>query len=366
MRWLVIAGALLVTVALGIGLAVITGTRPNRTSEGATTTTPSTPTTGRPTTTEVEPCPDPPVVTGAAPEALLPTAGTYLGVAVPEGPFNPPALDEFDVASGRRAALIMWFLDWTTEFPIEGVEVTVARGAIPVLSWDPTVSTGAENVTDQPEYRLANIVNGTFDEYIRRFATEARDSCEVVVLRFASEMNGNWHPWSELANENQPGEFVQAWRHVHDIFVSVGATNVAWLWGPNVNYTGSIPLAELFPGDAYVDWVGLSGYNWGTVNPWNRWQTFAQVFDRSLADLAQLTAKPVVIAEVASTEDGGDKAAWITDMWAELAARPQIRGFVWFEYVKETDWRIVSSPEAQAAFAAGASQGLVIGGPVAF
>jgi hypothetical protein len=362
-RWLVSAVVLVATVAVGVGLAVATGDRPQRNAEGATT---GTPTSSQPTTTDaVDECPDPPVVAGVDPRVLLPAEGVYLGASVPEGPLNPAGLDDFDLAAGRQVALVNWFLDWTTAFPTEGVELTVERGAIPVLSWDPTVSTGAENVTDQPEYRLANIVNGAFDGYIRTFATEARDSCQVVVLRFASEMNGNWHPWSELANGNQSGEFVQAWRHVHDIFTAVGATNVAWFWGPNVYYQGAIPLAGLYPGDAYVDWVGLSGYNWGTVNSWNRWQSFAQIFDRSLADLAQLTAKPVLIGEIASAEEGGDKAAWITNMFAELLARPQIRGFIWFEYVKETDWRIVSSPEAQGAFASGASQSFVLGGPVA-
>ena len=32
-------------------------------------------------------------------------------------------------------------------------------------------------------------------------------------------MNGWWWPWSEQLNGNNPGEFVAAWRHVHDIFV---------------------------------------------------------------------------------------------------------------------------------------------------
>ena len=48
-------------------------------------------------------------------------------------------------------------------------------------------------------------------------------------------MNGNWFPWCEGVNGNQPGEYVAAWRHVHDIFTAVGATNATWVWCPNVD-----------------------------------------------------------------------------------------------------------------------------------
>jgi Glycosyl hydrolase family 26 len=361
-RRLLVAVAVLVIVAAGVGLALVTGDapesgdveagggRPDPTSTVGDDASP---------TTDPEEC-EPP----AGATAALAAPGVHLGVSVPDWPFSAAALDAFDAAAGRRPALVMWFVDWTTPFPADGVEATVERGALPVISWDPTLPSLAENVTDVPEFRLATIIAGQHDAYIREFAMAARDSCRPLMLRLASEMNGNWHPWSETVNGNQPGEYVRAWQHVHDIFRAVGATNVSWLWNPNVIFEGGTPMAPLYPGDAYVDWVGLSGYNWGTVNPWNRWHSFAEIFDASLAELATITSRPVLIGETASTEVGGDKAAWITDMFAALAARPTIRGFIWFEFVKETDWRIISSAPAQSAFAAGATQGFVIGAPV--
>ena len=59
--------------------------------------------------------------------------------------------------------------------------------------------------------------------YITRFATAIRDQSWPVAIRFAHEMNGNWYPWSESRSGNRPGDYVQAWRHVHDIFTRVGA-----------------------------------------------------------------------------------------------------------------------------------------------
>lgn len=58
-----------------------------------------------------------------------------------------------------------------------------------------------------------------------------------------------------------------------------------------------------------------------------------------------------------STEQGGDKAAWIEDfLQNQLPYRfPRIKGFVWFHMAKETDWRIDSSVTSQQAFASGVS-----------
>ena len=96
-------------------------------------------------------------------------------------------------------------------------------------------------------------------------------------------MNGDWFPWAENANGNQPGDYVAAWRHVHDIFTSVGATNATWVWCPYVDATPKLgPLARYYPGDDYVDWTCLDGFNWGNngVNP-QPWTSFDKIFGPS-------------------------------------------------------------------------------------
>ncbi len=47
-----------------------------------------------------------------------------------------------------------------------------------------------------------------------------------------------------------------------------GATNVDWVWSPNRDGSTAAALntfTTLYPGDAYVDYIGFSGYNWGTM-----------------------------------------------------------------------------------------------------
>jgi hypothetical protein len=75
---------------------------------------------------------------------------------------------------------------------------------------------------------------------------------------------------------------------------------------------------------------------------------FDEVFGPTYEQLrASDPHKPIMIGETASTEAGGDKAAWITDAWARLTEDyPQIRAITWFNVNKETDWRMNSSPES--------------------
>jgi hypothetical protein len=174
-----------------------------------------------------------------------------------------------------------------------------------------------------------------------------------VLLRFAQEMNGDWYPWGKGINGNQPGQFVQAWRHVHDVFASVHATNVLWVWSPVARYGVSLDTSE-YPGDAYVNIIGLSGFNGGSALPWTGWRTFASLFDSSLLTVHQLAPdKPVQISEVSSAAAGGSRAAWIADMFSDLRQQPNIRSVVWFDVDKQTGWSISRHSRAAAAFASG-------------
>jgi hypothetical protein len=172
-------------------------------------------------------------------------------------------------------------------------------------------------------------------------------------LRFNWEMNGNWFPWSERATGNRPGEYVAAWRDVHDVFTRVGATNTTWVWCPNVDpYKMHQPLTGLYPGDAYVDWTCLDGYNFNTPR-----DSFTKLFKPTYEEITGTLApgKPMIVGETGSTEAGGSKAQWITDMFQSLDTTfPKIRGLLWFDkFDSGMDWPIETSPSATAAFAAG-------------
>ena len=275
-----------------------------------------------------------------------------VGVSTPPGPNDLTALGAFEHAAGRRVAVYSFYQGWASGgFDGAAMSAIAARGAIPMVTWEPWDYTKG---VDQPAYRLARIAAGAFDGEIRGWATAAKRYGGRILLRFAHEMNASGYPWCEGVNGNAAGSYVRAWRHVHDVFDAVGADNVGWVWAPNVAYAGTTPLRELYPGDRYVDWVALDGYNGGTALPWGGWLPFDRIFGQSIRELRVLAPhKPIMISEVASAEEGGSKAAWIRGFFASLAKEPAVRAFVWFDWNKETDWRIQSSSAAERAFAAG-------------
>ena len=268
----------------------------------------------------------------------------------------PADLDQvtsFERTIHARVGIIMWFADWAhAKLESSQLRAVASRGAVPEISWEPwNYARGLR--TPQPQYSLSSIIDGRHDAYIRSWARGLRAYGGPVLLRFAQEMNGSWYPWCEGVNGNRPGQFVQAWRHVHAIFAAEHATNVKWVWSPVSRIAIPINLSQ-YPGGAYVDVLGLSGFNGGSALPWTGWRSFASLFDSTLATLHRLAPqKPIQISEVSSAEQGGNKAAWITAMFDDLGRHRQVSSVVWFDLRKQTDWRLNSSTRAGQAFAVG-------------
>jgi hypothetical protein len=243
-------------------------------------------------------------------------------------------------------------------FPQNEMNSIRAHGAIPFYSWGSQSIPVPSNLSE-PNFQLADVIEGHHDAYIKKFAEAAKAWGHPFFLRFNWEMNGGWFAWAEGVNGNKAGEYIAAWRHVHDIFAQVGATNATWVWCPNVDPENQMQdLSKLYPGDSYVDWTGLDGYNWGT-NPArpDKWRSFDSLYSSTYKKITGTIApsKPLMISEVGSTEYGGSKAAWIKDMLARIpTSYPKIRGLLWFEKFDDgMDWPIETSASATSAFAEG-------------
>ncbi len=159
------------------------------------------------------------------------------------------------------------------------------------------------------------------------------------------EMNGNWYPWGATIGDNTPELYIQAWRRMVSIFRDHGATNVKFVWCPvpwSVPDTPDTQLEDYYPGTGFVDILSLDGYNWGSEHPdWGGWQSFESVFGEAYKRLTRLGPQPVWIAEVGSAPQGGDKAAWVRDMWKTARTMPRLEAIVWFDQDKEEDWRVL-------------------------
>ncbi|MGC9220966.1 MAG: glycoside hydrolase family 26 protein [Solirubrobacteraceae bacterium] len=310
--------------------------------------------------------------TSSGSTSTVPENPTYWGAWIGSqftgtpAPWDMTAVSDFETLADKHLSLVNFsspFYDCTTtpctpeNFPEAPFNNLYAQGIIPFFSWN---SASLPVTTDEPNFTLADVANGDYDSYIRSWATAAAAWGHPFFLRFDWEMNGSWFPWGVGVNGNTAAEYVAAWRHVYDIFQSVGATNVTWVWCPNIDPTNSLaPLASLYPGNAYVNWTGLDGYN--EDDPWT---SFSSLFSSTYQEITQSIApgKPLMIAEVGSTETGGSKADWIQNMFSSLAsgAFSDVRGLMWYDestpgYSGLSDWPIESSTSATAAFAAGIS-----------
>jgi mannan endo-1,4-beta-mannosidase len=285
-------------------------------------------------------------------------------------PWDMSAVSHFEGMVGKGLSLLEFaapFADCSTgpcnfyKFPKFEMDTIRNYGAIPVFSWG-SQSTPVPLDLNEPAFQLADINNGSNDSYIREFAEGARDWGHPFFLRFNWEMNGDWFPWAERANGNQAGEYVAAWRRVHDIFTQVGATNATWVWCPYVNSEPEMgPLAPYYPGDEYVDWTSLDGFNWANnrVNS-QPWTSFDKIFSASYKKVVKKIApsKPMLLAEMASAGKGHAKATWIADMFKVLrTSYPRIRGLIWFEQVdRGVQWPLETAPAVTQAFSRGIHQ----------
>jgi hypothetical protein len=312
-----------------------------------------------------------PAAAGRTPQPLYWGATIGDHITGNQAPWDMGAVSRFEQETGKSASAVQFFQPFAYcnpncsfyRFPTTPMDSIRSHGSIPVLSWS---SQSIPWSLNEPDFQLGDVIDGRYDDFIRDFAEEVRDWGHPFFLRFNWEMNGNWFPWSEGVNGNSSGQYVEAWRHVHDIFTAVGATNATWVWCPYVEGGDEAGLSSLYPGDAYVDWTGLDGYNWGTNPAAPRgWRSFDQLFAASYDAIAASVApsKPMMVAEVGSSEVGGDKAAWIRDALTRIPTDyPQVRAMLWFDKFDDgMDWPVETSGAATSAFAEGVGQSVYVG-----
>jgi hypothetical protein len=266
-----------------------------------------------------------------------------------QAPWSWAAVTDFEArnAGGRHLSAVHWGVGvpWVHQFRywLTPLNIVQSEGAVSVVD----MSTGSAP--------LSAVAKGAFDPALRTWASQAHSWGYPLYVRFDWEMNGSWFPWGTTANLNTPASFVAAWRHVHRIFTQAGATNVKWVWCPNIDpwHRTMTNVARLYPGKGYVDWTCLDGYNRN-----DPWLSFAQLFGRSYRQIMRLApTKPMLLGEVGSTEHGGNKAQWIRSMFGAFAGGfSHIHGLLWWDQPGATstgDYPIESSRSSSAAFSAG-------------
>jgi mannan endo-1,4-beta-mannosidase len=285
----------------------------------------------------------------------------FFGVALDGYPITEERLRAVEKEIGASPHLVVFFLQWppvgdqtSSRFPGESLDAIWNSGAIPCLTWEPMYfSKGREVMVPWQA-----VVHGAYDGYLKGFATEAASWNRPFMIRFAHEMNIARYHWGTDPSgygPESPSIYRRMFRYVVTLFQEAGADNAKWVFCPNAESVPNVsydPTASwnrveaYYPGSAYVDILGMDGYNWGTTqtkaaNGWDsQWRTFETIFRPVWKTLRGLASdKPICVFETASVDHGGNKALWIEDA-LKTARGWELNGLVWFHVNKEYDWRI--------------------------
>jgi hypothetical protein len=268
--------------------------------------------------------------------------GTFISLS---GQANTEAaIEQREAAMGRPYDLELTYYDWDDTFPDSGEATIAAHGRTPLMTWY-----GPGKDEDDPR-TLAEVNNGSDDGWIRQQAEAIKEFGHRIYLRPMPEMNGNWYH----GFDGNPTAYIAAWQRIHRLFAEEGATNVTWVWCPNVNPDD---WDQYYPGNSYVDIIGVDGFSNTTYG----YQTFEQMFGGFLTHYAG--RKPLMIVETATNSGRGDPAdgtgsaaSYISGMHTYLkdVAGPRygVVGVCWFDTdnTDQYDWRVDQTPASWQAW----------------
>jgi len=286
---------------------------------------------------------------------LATTSRQTWGLFEPSFPGDPTDLHRLEDKLDYFFEYILLYSDFTSGMPGKRLAHTAKEGRIPVL----TLQTFSPQlgVTYSLTY---NLLSGKHDEWLRQYARDVAEFGRPLLFRFNNEMNGDWCAYSAYWSSKDASLYVDSYRYLYRIFAEEGADNVLWVWNP---HDGSYPPFAwndkllYYPGDAYVDIVGLTGYNAGTYYPGEEWRGFREIYDPLYASYdALFPHKPLIITEFASNSVGGDKVAWIKEAMENLPRYPRISVAIWWNHadfhgiIPARRYWLDETPETLAAF----------------
>ena len=288
---------------------------------------------------------------------LPPTRGIYHAAFAAFGPtedvVTPRHINDFTNRISGKPLTWAYFSDnWFNgiHFPRRDVDVIRASGVIPFIR---IMSRSNWEACSDRRYQLSKIIAGDFDPALRRYARAARDVPGPLMMEFGTEANGDWFPWSGYCNgggkrdgygsprlADGPERFRDAYRHLIDLFREEGATNVTWVFHMDAWSAPEQPwnrFAAYYPGDDYIDWLGLSVYGAQTPSDLRNWNPdFNEALNRGYREMSSVSSsKPIAVLEFGVVEHKR-KPEWIRNALATLSSGryPRVKAISWWH----SDW----------------------------
>lgn len=279
---------------------------------------------------------------------LVPSCGAWWGMYLPvdEDRQLPHKVHAEEKYLGRPLDIIERYHDMSISangvFP-DRAEQQIAADRYILFSW------AADVWSQHSFYRWNTIAAGALDRSViepqaRRIAAFGH----TVFLTFSAEPDGS------VPQQGTPEQFVAAWRHVHDVFARLGVHNVVWVWTTEGYLPHEQTIAAMYPGNAYVDWIGYDPYNYYTCHKAG-WLSFAQTVQPFYRWLTRqpFGGKPVMLAEYGSAADPRHpalEAAWYAGIVPVIRHMPRLKALIqWNSSIPGCPLGVpANSPQARA------------------
>lgn len=252
----------------------------------------------------------------------LPEYGAYIGAYIDAGPLSDTVrhedIKEFEDKINKKLSWVYFSNNWLNgeiSFPRASVQEILKTNTIPyirIMPWSEVRTSGPD-----PIFTLDALLSDRYDRQLRQWAKDALKLKTHYILEFGPEVNGDWFSWSGIFNgagvktefgdpnlPDGPEKFQHVYRKIVRLFREEGLTDTTWVlhldtaWSPHAWWNHA---HFYYPGDDYVDWIGLSAF--GPQLPNHRWSEFHRKIQQFWPQIESLSLKkPVIISEFASIE----------------------------------------------------------------
>lgn len=253
------------------------------------------------------------------------------GIFEPAAPYDMTQLKATESRVEGKFKFLVYYTNINSN--IEKLQTILANAAAEGRTVELTLQTVANS--DGNGNMLMDALDGKHDDFLNQYAKAVAESGKPVLFRLCNEMNGDWCMYSAYHTSKDTSLYVEFYKYVYSIFEKNGALkNTIWVWNPNER---SYPYYDwnhalcYYPGDQYVDVVGLTGYNTGTYHQAENWRSFATIYDTFYYQYCSWFSQPLMITEFACSSYGGDKAQWVNDMFAKINDYSRIKVAIWWD-----------------------------------
>jgi cellulose synthase/poly-beta-1,6-N-acetylglucosamine synthase-like glycosyltransferase len=240
---------------------------------------------------------------------------------------------QIDVNFDIISLYVAWEKDEESNFPGLLLDSIYRQKSIAMITWEPWLNSFEDElIKDRHVFDL--IEEGYFDDFINRFAEKLKSLNRPVFLRFAHEFDNPFYPWHVYGNDASV-KFKKAWIHTYEIFKKIEANNVIWVWNP----WQSENVSEFYPGQEYLDWIGVNILNYGGLNENGGWLNFDSLYYHFHKEFENLPSAPVMISEFGSLREEDGQSEWIENAFNSIENQyDEIKSVIYFNSKVDMNW----------------------------